>query len=387
MVALLSRKQSSSLLLFLTSCLLTTPLTTYNSNNSHFTLADAALTRDQLYAQYGLVKNWVAPMPGTPIAAAGLDNASPGPDTGVGYILQNWSTNYKTITVGANDVSFIADPFPSSTPAAANSNNSTANANSQVMQVIYPKGSYAPKAGPITGGTSFYAKPFGDDTPFEKMMISYDVAFPSGFDWVLGGKLPGIYGGNQHTCTGGNQSTGDNCLSMRLMWRQDGGGEVYAYIPVENGSDFCKNSNVQCNDQFGKSIGRGLLYFPPGTWTRVDMVMQLNEPAGYNNGILDVYLNGLKAISMNTIPYRTTGMVGFQGLMFSTFFGGNTPQYATPVDTAVFFRNVQLSVGEPARLYEGNGGSAAGGKIVGSRFVGESIVFSLFAVLLGLLFS
>ncbi|KAG0276458.1 hypothetical protein BGZ95_007505 [Linnemannia exigua] len=317
-------------------------------------------------------------MPGTPIAAAGGNNSQPGVDTGAGYILHNWSTNYKTITVGPNDISFVADPFPSSPPA---------NNNSQVMQVNYPKGSYAPKAGPVTGGTSFYAKPFGDDAPFEKMMISYDVAFPGGFDWVLGGKLPGIYGGQAHSCSGGNQSTGDNCLTMRLMWRQDGGGEVYAYIPVEDNSDFCKNPNVQCNDQFGKSIGRGLLYFPPGAWTRVDMVMQLNEPAGYNNGILDVYINGLKAISMNTIPYRKTGMVGFQGLMFSTFFGGNTPQYATPVDTSVFFRNVQLSVGEPARLYEGNGGSAAGGKIVGSRFVSETIVFSLFAVLLGMFFS
>lgn len=41
----------------------------------------------------------------------------------------------------------------------------------------------------------------------------------------IGGKLPGIYGGHPHTCSGGNQSTGDNCVTMRLMWRQDGGGE------------------------------------------------------------------------------------------------------------------------------------------------------------------
>ena len=154
-------------------------------------------------------------------------------------------------------------------------------------------------------------------------------------------------------------------------------------------SAFCKDPNVQCNDQFGKSIGRGLIYFPPGTWTRVDMVMQLNEPAGYNNGILDVYINGLKAISMNTLPYRTTGMVGFQGLMFSTFFGGNTPQYASPVDTSVFFRNVQLSVGDAARLYEGNGGtpSAAGGKIVGSRLAGHTMLLSLSAFFLTLFFA
>jgi hypothetical protein len=128
-------------------------------------------------------------MPSNPIAAASINASQPGVDTGVGYVLHNWSTAYKTITVGANDISFVADPFPSSTPAqapAAVSSNSTTNTNSQVMQINYPKGSYAPKEGPIVGGTSFYANPFGDETPFAKMMISYDVAFPNGFDWVLG---------------------------------------------------------------------------------------------------------------------------------------------------------------------------------------------------------
>lgn len=52
-------------------------------------------------------------------------------------------------------------------------------------------------------------------------------------------------------------------------------------------------------------------------------------------------------------------MVGFQGLLFSSFFGGSDSTYATPVDTMVYFRNVQLSVGPPAALYEGSGGSGA----------------------------
>lgn len=55
-------------------------------------------------------------------------------------------------------------------------------------------------------------------------------------------------------------------------------------------------------------------------------------------------------------------MVGFQGLLFSSFFGGSDPTYATPVDTSVYFRNVQLSVGAPAKLYEGTGGSGAPGR-------------------------
>jgi hypothetical protein len=58
------------------------------------------------------------------------------------------------------------------------------------------------------------------------MIISYEVAFDSGFDWVKGGKLPGLRGGpDPNNCSGGNQANGTNCFSSRLMWRTDGAGE------------------------------------------------------------------------------------------------------------------------------------------------------------------
>jgi len=107
------------------------------------------------------------------------------------------------------------------------------------------------------------------------------------------------------------------------------------------------------------------------------MIMTLNEPAGSQNGQLQVYMNGYQAITMDNIPYRTTGMVGFQGLMFSSFFGGSDPSYATPVDTNIFFKNLQLSVSEPAQLYEGSG---SGGAAIGSRTTGETLLLSIAAI-------
>ncbi|KAG0222330.1 hypothetical protein BGW41_006068 [Actinomortierella wolfii] len=270
-------------------------------------------------------------------------------DTGEGFVVENWSTTYKSIQIGGNDISFVQDPF------ATNSGGS--NTGSQVMQIYYPKGSYVPSLGPVTGGAQFYAAPFGNNS-FQSMMISYEVAFPVGFDYVLGGKLPGIYGGSPHDgCSGGVHSSGSNCLTMRLMWRQGGIGEVYAYIPSD--SKFCKDPNVQCNDIYGTSIGRGVLFFPAGRWTRIDMIMQINEPAGKSNGKLTIYLNGNKVIDMDSVPYRSTGMVGFHGLMFSSFFGGSDESYATPVDQYVYFKNFQLAVGPEAQLYEGRGTSSA----------------------------
>lgn len=300
-------------------------------------------------------------MPGSPLQAAGV-NLNSG-SSGEKFLVQNWSTTYHTIQIGGQDILFVNDPLSSGTTALSSnstSNSTTIGTGDIVMQLNYPKGSYAPSIGPVMGGAQFYATPFGDKTPFSKMMVSYDVAFPSGFDWVLAGKLPGVYGGTPYDgCSGGVQSTGANCLTMRLMWRQSGAGEVYAYVPVDPKSAFCRNPEVLCNDQYGKSIGRGQIYFQPGTWTHLDMIMDLNEPAGNSNGTLQVYLNGNLAIQMDNIPYRNTGMVGFQGLLFSTFFGGSDPTYATPVDQSVYFKNVQLSVGAPAQLYNGTGGSGA----------------------------
>ncbi|KAG0097792.1 hypothetical protein BGZ93_001943 [Podila epicladia] len=327
-------------------------------------LAADPLTREQIYTRGGFVKNWVAPMPSSPVVAAGSTNNTNVNISGEKFIVQNWATTFHSIQIGGNDISFVNDPFQAPFSKIATSNAPTVASPQQeidqVLQLVYPKDSYAPSIGPVTGGTHFYATPFGDKTPFSKMMVSYDVAFPSGFNWGLGGKLPGAYGGTAYGgCSGGVQATGTNCITMRLMWRPNGAGEAYAYVPVDARSEFCKNPAVICNDLYGKSIGRGQIYFQSGTWTRLDMVMNLNEPAGASNGTLQVYQNGNLVVSIDDIPYRTTGMVGFQGLMFSSFFGGSDPSYATPVDTRVFFRNVQMSVGPPAKLYEGSGNGAA----------------------------
>ncbi|KAG0339671.1 hypothetical protein BG000_001629 [Podila horticola] len=310
-------------------------------------------------------------MPSSPIQAA---NSSSSNNSAEKYLVQNWKTTFHTIAIGGNDISFVTDPFGGQPSAAGGTGTGTNSSGSnQVLQLFYPKGSYAPSMG-VTGGTQFYAAPFGQQQ-FSKMMVSYDVAFPDGFIWQNGGKLPGVYGGTPYDgCSGGAQATGTNCVTMRLMWRGSGAGEVYAYVPADPNSKFCQTPEVQCNDVYGKSIGRGLIYFRPSQWTRLDVIMSLNEPAGSQNGQLQVYMNGNQVVSMDNIPYRTTGMVGFQGLMFSSFFGGSDTSYATPVDTNVFFRNMQLSVSEPAQLYEGSG---SGGTATVSRTTSDTVLLSI----------
>jgi hypothetical protein len=68
------------------------------------------------------------------------------------------------------------------------------------------------------------------------MLLSYEIAFEAGFDWVKGGKLPGLRGGlNSTGCSGGNQANGQDCFSFRVMWRENGSGEGISksiYSPI-----------------------------------------------------------------------------------------------------------------------------------------------------------
>ncbi|KAK1218510.1 hypothetical protein PQX77_018836 [Marasmius sp. AFHP31] len=114
-------------------------------------------------------------------------------------------------------------------------------------------------------------------------MLSYDIAFDKDFEWVKGGKLPGLRGGpNSAGCSGGNRPTGRDCFSTRLMWRQDGAGEVYAYMQSPNG--LCKQRNITCNSDFGISISRGSFIFAAGQWSHVTLLVQLNNPPDVANG-------------------------------------------------------------------------------------------------------
>lgn len=96
------------------------------------------------------------------------------------------------------------------------------NASSAVLQLYYPTNSINPESSP-QGGADFYATPL-DLSSASNVTMEYSVYFPVDFQWALGGKLPGLYGGHM-TCSGGDDAK--SCFSTRMMWRADGAGELY----------------------------------------------------------------------------------------------------------------------------------------------------------------
>lgn len=269
--------------------------------------------------QFGLNNTWIAPVPNAPLSGA------------ANFLIQNYNATDGRILGGSDDVNFVTDPFDTSNT-------------SPVLSVAYPPGSFSPVNSQVEGGVHFYATPF-QGNQYGEMLLHYEVAFDPTFDWVLGGKLPGLFGGDQSAgCSGGTQSDGSNCWSMRLMWRQGGDGEAYAYVPTS--SDFCNQNEVMCNYDYGKSIGRHLFTFTPGAWNSVDLFVGLNNPPSSANGRVSVFFNGVEAISLSDVQYRTTGSQSdgllISSMMFSTFFGGGTTAWASTGNATSYFRNIKL---------------------------------------------
>ena len=93
------------------------------------------------------------------------------------------------------------------------------------MQVTYGSGSF----GGNNAGVQFLSLFNGSISP-QSMLLSYEVAFDQAFQFIKGGKLPGLRGGpDTQGCEGGSQPNGTDCWSTRLMWRTAGAGEGMSF--------------------------------------------------------------------------------------------------------------------------------------------------------------
>jgi len=223
-------------------------------------------------------------------------------------LTSSWSLSKGRIQDGSSNVAFVADPFPNFTfPSGSSSNTS-----SPVLQVTYLSGGF----GSTQSGSQMVSL-WNSSTGFQTMLLSYEVAFDTSFPFVQGGKLPGLRGGPQNTCSGGDLSNG-TCFSTRLMWRTNGAGEVYAYMLTPG--NMCAQSNFTCNTDFGVSISRGAFAFKSGGWNRISMLVQLNSAPNTANGLVQLYFNDVQVISQANLQFSNTSGLTIGGLFFLDIF-------------------------------------------------------------------
>lgn len=312
-------------------------------------------------AQTKSPKNLVAaPTPSSSKSASADEPESTGKETGgsgaesldalfpLGRKGKSWTTSEK-----ADDARSLSDDTlrPTKDMKKLSHDITKAPDGKEAMEAVYPRGSMNPGNDPA-GGISFYA-PGPEDvdlTSAKEVTFGYSVFFEDGFDWVKGGKLPGVYGGNSDeeavSCSGGRRS--DACFSARMMWRGEGAGEFYNYFPPSLSANK-KQCNVapesDCNDVFGASVGRGAFSFKAGGWTTVSERVRLND-VGEANGAIEMFANGKSVIKVEGLELRSSDKGKFRGIQMQTFFGGSHAGFEASKDSKTWFKDFSMAITE-----------------------------------------
>lgn len=205
-------------------------------------------------------------------------------------------------------------------------------ASGSLTRIWFAAGTYDPgsmfKQGKKTGGTG-YATLFDGDG-FECAVLRYRLRFSDDFDFVRGGKLPGLAGGLRLSYPKLPRG-GETGFTARLMWRERGGGEVYAYLL----------NTPKTGVYYGESIGRDSWSFLPGTWYSIEEQLILNHPE-QNDGIIRVFVDGQLKLEAQGVRIRSGANVRIDGLIFESFFGGNDPSWATQRTVYIDFADFSL---------------------------------------------
>ena len=191
----------------------------------------------------------------------------------------------------------------------------------RAVRVTLEKGTILTQpAGPRHGAVLFIKLP----RSYDRACLYYRVRFSPGFDWSLGGKLPGLLGVapgvSPGTATGGGSTTAG--WSARAMWLgpeayswagPNNMGVTYLYHPGQAGH---WGDNVRWN--------RG---FASDHWYSVRQCHVMNT-VGRADGQLLVWLNGRSVRRDTAVRYRTRSDVHVTHLSWSVFRGGNTMDWA-----------------------------------------------------------
>jgi len=203
------------------------------------------------------------------------------------------------------------------------------------------------------------------DGAYEEVTVEYRVKFKAGFDFVRGGKLPGVIGGTANV--GGERPDGTDGFSARMHWRTDGSeGSLlgsdkanmtqYLYHPDQPntfGEDF----------RWDDSASGQWESFDSGRWYHLRHRVVMNsvvDGVGQHDGVVQAWLGGTQVLDVNGIRFRDVETLAIDGFYFSTFFGGSGDQWNTSKDEVAFFDDFRISVPNPLLLGDVNGDGTVG---------------------------
>lgn len=157
----------------------------------------------------------------------------------------------------------------------------------------------------------------------EEAWLSYSLFLEPGWEWVRGGKLPGLAGGTSPSGQQGGDGT--DGFSARIIFRSDAVLAAYVYHPdrpERYGEDF-----PLCGS------------FDVGTWLQVTERVVMNSSPDASDGSIEVWVDGDKFLEADGLRLRTDGEFGVDVLMYSSFYGGNDESWAPSKTTYARFDN------------------------------------------------
>lgn len=182
------------------------------------------------------------------------------------------------------------------------------------------------------------------DQGYEELYLSYRIRFDDNFDFVRGGKLPGLCGAACNS--GGDQPTGTDGWSARMMWRTDGSGGSQTNRDTANIVQYAYH--VDQPSQFGHDLrwddgnGNDWKEFESDTWYHLQHRVVMNTP-GQDDGIIQAWLDGELVLDQQDLHFRDTTSIQIDQLYFSTFFGGSSAIWETTKDEHVYYDDFVVS--------------------------------------------
>lgn len=161
-------------------------------------------------------------------------------------------------------------------------------------------------------------------------MLTYQVFFEPGFEFVQGGKLPGL---GPVTPTTGCEPKASDGWSARLMWRAEG--EAMNYFYGQDRQNPCGDGDVS-----GRSV------FEQGRWHSVEIIVSLNSTWQEYDGFMVAKVDDVVVADDRGIRFRgTTGNdTLISHFMFSTFFGGSDARWSPSKTVYARFDNFEVRI-------------------------------------------
>lgn len=208
---------------------------------------------------------------------------------------------------------------------------------SKSLVVEYPQGE-------SNNGKSQWKMDLGGS--YDELFLSYRIRFDENFDFVRGGKLPGLCGGACNS--GGSRPNGFDGWSARMMWRTDGSGSgeeggsdlsrdqanivQYVYHPDQTTNGGTNGDDLNWND----TTPSKWQLFDSDQWYHLQHRVVMNTP-GQHDGIVQAWLDGEMVLDVQDIRFREIASLQIDTLYFSTFFGGSSSIWETTKDEYVYY--------------------------------------------------